>query len=544
MMGKPLVISSDNKIYLIESLDQNYIVGKNLKKYATLIKMPEGIHTYIIDDYSLWSAASMSITAEEILQFLLKNSKNKVPQKVKAYINSVIKEFYTVNIVYKRDEVTVVAKNKLTMDKVMREIQSKGSKKSENRVIPVKMSNHLTFNINKKDIITLKGRLLSVGVFAIEIVENIEEITFKASGKLYSYQAEAIGLFLNTIKSTLKGRGVITMPPGTGKTLVGLKVIETLKVRTLVLVENDISYKVWKEEIECWSNLSSAAQDKIKINIINSNITIVTYNTAKNKMFSELADIEWGLIIYDDVHKLPAKQTAKTAYFFSQYKLALGSILKRYDQGEYKIFKAIGPSIYSLSIKELEEDGVQIKVNCNFIKTPNINGKNENIDDKKHTALEVYKAIDVNFPNCKIVIASFYLDYLKYLKEKIEQQVLYMNHKTPKEERYEMIDDFNNGSYDKLLASKLLERLPLMGIDIVLAISCHGVSERDEYMRIGKLKSSNMGKRDKVGYYYTFAPIGSDEEKICKKRIRMMSRHGYRFRILKLSNVKKEGEER
>lgn len=539
-MGKSLVIHNDNRIYVIEQQDKTYKIEKQLNLFATSIKTPERIHTYEIDEYSLWSAAALDIKSIDILEFLKINSNNQMPENVKSYINDTIKDFWTVNFNYKDDHIVLIESNNVKVMKIVKEKIKERNEKDKDKKIVIMKNKSLSFAVNMDESQILKDILIKSNLFIKETVSNVSQIAIKVDCELYEYQKEAVEAFINGNGKDIVKRGLVTMPPGSGKTLVGLKIIETLKVRTLILVEKQDSFNIWRDEIYEKTNFNQSVKDTIECNKINDNITIVTYRNTQGQLFEKINQERWGLIIYDDAHKLPSPKNQRTAFIASPYKLALGSIIHRADNNQNLIYKAIGPKLYSSTIKELEARNIHIKVDCMEIKLPQNYWEIKNSDEELHKEakniykLESYKLIEGKHGDGNYVIGTYYQDVGEKFYNDINNAELAISDKLPQKEREEFLYHINSRNFYKLIASEIIEKLPLKNIDVYISISYKGSSNREEYLRIGKLKSSNIKTDetiDKIGYYYALVNINTKEEEKYRERRDNMISYGYKFKI-------------
>lgn len=538
MKRRPLIVQNDGSIYVLEELDSDYYVEAKLNRFASFVKAPEHIHTYKLDEYSLWSVAALGEKADDIISFLEVNAKNSIPEDVQNYIRNEIKEFWTVDFKYtSSDTVLIEATSHEVLDIIIRKVKEQNEKEGNKKII-IDRQKGLSLVVSRKDSDFLKDILLDTYIIINEIVEGINENLFEVDVGLYDYQNEAVNAFLNENKIMNK-HGVIIMPPGCGKTLVGLKIIENIRLRTLILVENELSFNVWKDEIESRTNLSSEAKEEIKYNTLNSNISIFTYLKAQEvDTFDILSKEKWGLIIYDDAHKLPADGSRVLAFIPSRYKLAMSSIIERQDNNEYIIYKAIGPKIYNLTLKEAEAKNIQIKVKCYEFKLPYKPWNSIKSDSRKlmlTKARNLYKISAYNTisnKHNKTILASTFREIGDKFKE-IITDALQIDGRV-KKSRNEIIEKYNNRNSGILIISDLLETSHLEGIDTIISISYNGKSTREEYLRIGRLKSSNMKDTSKPGYYYAFVSKDTIEEEKYRIRRQEMVKRGYRFEILEM----------
>jgi len=508
-----------------EKIDITYKAEDELSKFATLIKTPSFIHTYKIDEYSLWSAAVMELRADDIIKFLEDNTINEVPETIIAYIKDTIRDFWTLEFYV--DEEIALKGNGMAILKLL-------SDEKINKLVVSKSEFILTFN--KSDYYELRNALIAHNVFLIEVCENerFSDLRLKPETELYPYQEEAVNEFIS------RGRGVILMPPGAGKTLVGLRVIEHYKYCTLIFVKDEGSYKTWKEEISDRTNL----QEDIVYNEINPNkkINICSYRYGVENIDNFDFNLSWGFIIYDDANNLPAKQSQNLAYIPSKHKLAMESLLSRTDNNEYLIFKTIGANVYNLTLKKLEVIYHQIKVKCIEVKVPFIPWDNFDEKDDNHTVskseakVQAFVLIDKKHEYNNKVMISYFKSVSQRLGGALNISVADGDNANI---RGELVNKFNNEIIDKVIFTKIIEKLPLKNIDVLTSLSYHGESERDEYIRIGKLKSSN-GFGDKTGYYYALVSRETKEEEIYAGRRRFMIKHGYDFKIVNLEDLRGE----
>lgn len=546
MKKRSIVVHNDRRIYVVEeSLDDDYEVERELNNFASLIKVPEGIHTYELDEYSLWSSAALGLKYEDIISFLQDNSRNIVSDKIKIYIKNKIKEFWTIKLKYVSDnKVILEANDNRTIKELLIKIRYGKEVELAKAQISIISINEIIAVLEYKDIYSLKEFLINSSFFINEIIESIKEIKVKVNVDLFDYQIDAVNSFISGNKGMTIGRGVISMPPGSGKTLVGLKIIESLKVKTLVLVENKESFSCWLDELEDKTNLAEKSKSLIKYNELNSIISIITYRAAQ-ELLDKIKSECWGLIIYDDAHKLPGPKSKVLGYIQSKYKLALGSILKREDNKHYIIYKAVGPKIYNLTLRELEIRGIQIQVICTEIKTPRNywdfeereNEKELLKEAKNQNKIEIYKLLEEKHKNSKIVLVSTYREIANKFHDIIDNSIL-IDGKINPSNRKALVEEYNSKNVGKLIVSELLEKLQVNNIDVIIALSYIGKSEREEYLRIGKLKSSNLYK-NKLGYYYALVSENTCEEMVFKKRSQDMVKHGYKFKIRYYGNSNK-----
>jgi DNA excision repair protein ERCC-3 len=539
LKGRALVVHNNRKVYVIEALDNNYEIERELNKFAALIKVPEGIHTYELDEYSLWSAAALGLKSDYIINFLEVNSRHMISDSIKDYIQDKIKEFWTVKLVYSTGDIVILHASDMRLVTILlAKVREVKAKEEISDKLALEKQENLRLLIRCKDTYFLKELLLAQNIFIDESLDDLGNSDLKVTTDLYDYQKAAVESFILNHDGVVKGRGVISMPPGSGKTLVGLKIIEVLKVKTLVLVENKHSFESWIEAMKEHTSLGEKAEYSIRYNELDDKVSIITYLEAQ-KILSNMLSVQWGLIIYDDAHKLPSPKSKILAYLISKYKLALGSILKREDNNQYIIYKAVGPKIYNLTLREMELKGIQIRVECCEVKIPQHyweevdmqHGKKFLREAKNQNKIDVYKRLNERHRNGKIVLVSTFNDIGDKFNENIGDAIIIDGRIKDPRVRRELTEEFNKKNVGRLIVSELLEKLQLSDIDVLISLSYIGESEREEYLRIGKLKSSNPYKK-KIGYYYALVSENTCEDEAYKKRSQDMVKYGYRFKII------------
>lgn len=537
MNNKPLIVHSDRKIYLIEKLDSEYVVEDELNAYATLIRTPANVHTYCLDEFSLWSASVLGVREDTIIQFLQNNSKNILPERIVKYIKDTIKDFWTMELHVGKDCFKLEGNSK-AIDKVVdiKDIKSK-----------ILIQNKSIVIFDKKDFYNIRKILLKQNVYLIEKNDRFARCNLKIKHNvtLYKYQKKAVEKFINTKNEKIYGRGVITMPPGSGKTIVALKIIEIMKVNTLILIKSKDEYNQWLNEIKDKTNFDEryVAYNEFQAD---KPICICTYKHVAGELDDGNIESPWGLIIYDDANSLPAQKSSKTAYITSKYKLAMDSILWRSDHNESLIFKTIGPKIFNLTLKKLEQNCYQIKVKCYEVKIPFQSWDIKEEKNSNHTAsknankIEAYRLIQNRHENEQKILVSHFIKVSKKFSETFDIDLCDGN--SDYDFREKVIEIFNNKKIDSISFTDIFENQILKNIDVLVALSYHGKSAREEYLRIGKLKSSNEERRI-IGYYYALVSENTEEEKIYIERRNKMLKYGYDFKIITLDELRRRSSE-
>ncbi|OWZ83372.1 DEAD/DEAH box helicase family protein [Natranaerobius trueperi] len=554
MYFNPLIIHNDGKIFLVKNIDNHYKVAQVLTDFADMVKLPEGVSTFELSPYALWSAAAKGYKSEDILSFLKDNSCNVLDRALESRIIETVRQYKSLELFQSRDYLMLQAVRPEIIEKVLRDKKIKG--KMINR--PNECT--LLFDISEK--VTLKKQLFKLELFAIDTTNergkklDIKFLKTTRSGidfKFRDYQLQAVNSFLNN-KDKTGGGGVIIMPPRSGKTFVGLKVIEKLKKNTLIITENDDSAASWKNELLDKTDLSEGSisfYNNDQKNLEPITITTYRYLTSEEQRIDYLDKQEWGLVIYDDAHKLPAPKYQRTSDISSKYKLALAATLARSDKKGSFLYALIGPKWYEILPQTLRQEGYLSNIECREVKVPlsekdkenykyfkvysNDNGVLRQIAAKNDKKTDVFAHLIR--PQKRTAIASYYKDIAKQIGD--NYHLNYITGEIEPNIRKEIVKRFNNGDIDCLIHTQVGEQVNLRNLDVMISISYHGGSAREEYLRLGKLME--VDKRDKDGWFFSIISTRTIEESDYKNRRKSLINYGYRFKILDSRDLTKGG---
>jgi len=547
LVHKPLVVHNDRSIYLLEWMDQTGSIAQELTEFADFIKAPEEVHTYKLSPYALWSAAAKGLKIQEIFSTLERYSCNTIEATLKAQISKNVTDFGTLELLKKDGLLELKAKNKDIVDTVC------ATKQINPNIIDRPGELTLRFNLNYR--IELKRELYKKDLFVIDHANligepfdiNIRKMT--RSGEQLNfrdYQIKAAQEYLRN-KNSAGGGGSIIMPPFSGKSLVGIKIIEALKTHTLIIVENEASLKRWSDELD---DKTDVAEDCIACYTSTNQeikpITISTYSfLASNQIaMGKLTQINWGLAIYDDAHKLPAETYLQTVDIPSQYKLAMASTLARYDGNGNLVLALVGPKWFEIVPKALEAMGYQVPITCVEVMVPLSEKDSEKYNSE--TKVHLRRTIAQFNDNKEMAIETLFkrdfdknmvfVSYRKELAKRIAMKLrVPLVSSATYEDSYKIRDSFNEGKLTRIATTSIVEKVDLRGIDILVAFSYHGESEREEYLRIGKLMDATGGRVR--SYFIALVSKNTIEESDYSSRRSRLINYGYRFRIVELEEL-------
>ena len=376
MKNKPLIVQSDNTVLLETEADNFEEVRDKIILFCELVKSPEFIHTYKITPLSLWNAAFGKMMAKEIIKILKKYSKYPVPQTVISEIENQTAKFGAVKLLkYDSDYLKIKREKKIPLKEIL-------SNKRFNK-FKLKALNEKEFLIKTEHRGDFKLEMTKIGYPVNDFAGYIDgtplniELRVKTKKNLSpfilrDYQLEAVNAFYAN-GSKYGGSGTVVLPCGSGKTIVAIGIMSKLKTETLIISTNITAIKQWKEELLDKTDLKedmigeySGETKNIKPVTIAS-YQIITYRKNKKssfKHFSIFNERNWGLIIYDEVHLLPAPVFRVVSSLQSRRRLGLTATLIREDGLEEEVFALIGPKKYELPWKKLETTGWIAKSYC------------------------------------------------------------------------------------------------------------------------------------------------------------------------------------
>ncbi|HJZ57867.1 MAG TPA: helicase-associated domain-containing protein, partial [Gemmataceae bacterium] len=362
--ANPFIVQSDRSI-LVEVDNPKYAEARDaLAPFAELEKSPEHIHTYRISNLSLWNAAAAGFTAEQVLDVLRKYTRFPIPPNLPADIAETVSR-------YGRVKLERIDQNKLKLVCADRPLLVELSRQKKLKDYLGEQLDDTSFAIDPAHRGVLKQALIAIGYPAEDLAGytsgavlplTLREVA--ASGlpfRVRDYQRDAADVF-HAGGDVRGGSGVIVLPCGAGKTIVGLAAMALLQKSALILTTSITAVKQWKREI---LDKTTLTEDEVKEYtgetkeigpVTIATYQILTYRPDKSEDFPHFGlfdERDWGLIVYDEVHLLPAPVFRVTATIQARRRLGLTATLIREDGREGDVFSLIGPKKYDVPWREL-----------------------------------------------------------------------------------------------------------------------------------------------------------------------------------------------
>jgi len=533
----PLIVQSDRTVLLETDHADATTARHELAIFAELERAPEHIHTYRITKLGLWNARAAGHDATFILDSLNRWSKYPVPPGVEKEISETIARFGRLVIARNEQGLTLTSQDLAVITEV-----------SSNRKVSELLGERIEFGFQVKDWARgqLKQELLKLGWPAEDNAGftpgTPHPIELNTDGwTLREYQKEAVEKF------EAGGSGVVVLPCGAGKTLVGAATMAKIKTNTLILVTNTVSARQWRAELLARTSLTEdeiAEYSGSSKNI--APVTIATYQILTTKRKGEFAHLEllnardWGLVVYDEVHLLPAPIFKMTADLQARRRLGLTATLVREDGRESDVFSLIGPKRFDAPWKDIEAQGYIAPANCFEVRVslPDEDRMAYAIGDQDarfRTAATAKAKIPIMQKLIKkhagepTLIIGQYLDQIEEVS--LTLGIPKLTGETPIEERERLFAAFRSGELSALVVSKVANfSVDLPEASVAIQISGAFGSRQEEAQRLGRLLRPKADGRSAV--FYTLVARDTVEQDFAQNRQRFLAEQGYSYEIM------------
>ncbi|MBK9578859.1 MAG: DEAD/DEAH box helicase [Fibrobacterota bacterium] len=549
MHDKPLIVQGDLTL-LLETEGAGYLAARDaIAPFTELVKSPEYVHTYRISHLSLWNAAATGRSAEEVLSALSEHSRFPVPATVVREVTQYMGRYGTLQLVRDGQDLFLVAKDPLAL---MEARHVKGAQPwILDQVAPDRCRVDGAFRGHLKLALTLAGlpvEDLAGYTIGDPLSFRLREVS--ESGKpfaLRNYQAEAAEVF-HAAGSVKGGAGTIVLPCGAGKTVVAIGAMNLCQCHTLILTTNVVAVRQWMREILDKTTLTPdqvgeyTGETKDIRPVTLATYQILTYRRSKEDTFPHFGLFQarkWGLIVYDEVHLLPAPVFRVSAEVQATRRLGLTATLVREDQKEGDVFALIGPKRYDVPWKTLESQGWIATATCTEIRIPQpvaryveyaqasdrekIRISSEN-PGKKAVVEELIEA----HPDDSILVIGQYLTQLDELAAELDIPLI--TGKTPQRERERLFGDFRDGRLRVLMVSKVGNfAIDLPDASVMIQISGTFGSRQEEAQRLGRILRPKEDGRQ--AHFYSLVTRDTREQDFAMHRQLFLVEQGYQYHV-------------
>ncbi|MBF4993434.1 DEAD/DEAH box helicase [Arthrobacter gandavensis] len=546
MVDGPLIVQSDKTILLEVDHPSAVEARHAIAAFAELERAPEHIHSYRLTPLGLWNARAAGLDAEQVLNTLLTYSRFPVPHTLLVDIEETMSRYGRLRLEKDPQHGLVLRTNDYpVLEEVLhaKKIQPLLGPRIDGETVVVQSAMRGQ----------LKQLLLKLGWPAEDLAGYVDgtphPILLDEDGwALRPYQK------LATENFWAGGSGVVVLPCGAGKTLVGAAAMATSSTTTLILVTNTVSARQWKDELLKRTSLTedeigeySGAVKEVRP------VTIATYQVLTLKRGGlyphlELLDAnDWGLIIYDEVHLLPAPIFRMTADLQARRRLGLTATLVREDGREGEVFSLIGPKRYDAPWKDIEAQGYIAPAECIEVRVDlprdervayamAEDGDKYRLCSTSETKSKVVEDLVRRHEGDQILVIGQYIDQLDELAERLDAPVI--KGSTAVKERQRLFNDFREGKLKTLVVSKVANfSIDLPEASVAIQVSGSFGSRQEEAQRLGRLLRPKSDGR--AAHFYTVVARDTLDQDFAAKRQRFLAEQGYAYSIQDAADIEK-----
>jgi len=538
-LAGPLIVQSDKTLLLEVDHPAADACRRAIAPFAELERAPEHVHTYRLTPLGLWNARAAGHDAEQVVAVLLEYSRYPVPHALLIDVAETISRYGRLQLVnHPVHGLVLRALDRAVLTEVLRSRRTAGL---------------LGARIDDDDVAVhpsergrLKQVLLKLGWPADDLAGYVDgeahPITLRLDDwSLRPYQVQAVESFWHG------GSGVVVLPCGAGKTLVGAGAMARSGTTTLILVTSAVAARQWRDELLRRTSLTdeeigeySGARKQVRP------VTIATYQvltTRRKGVYThlELLDArDWGLIVYDEVHLLPAPVFRMTADLQARRRLGLTATLLREDGREDDVFSLIGPKRYDAPWRDIEAQGwiapaVCVEVRLTLPETDRLVYATAEREDRYRLAAsatgknEVVEKLVARHADEQVLVIGQYLDQLAELAEHLDAPLI--TGATSVQERQRLFDGFRDGSVRRLVVSKVTNfSVDLPEAAVAIQVSGSFGSRQEEAQRLGRIMRPKADGR--TAHFYAVVARDTVDQEFAAHRQRFLAEQGYTYRIV------------
>ena len=555
--ANPLIVQGDRTVLLEVDNPLHAEARDALAPFAELEKSPEHIHTYRLSPLSLWNAAAAGITADGMIDALTRYSKFPLPPTLSTDLKELVSRYGRVRLQRFEEGLRLVTDDVALLEELCRQKSVKiflGERINPNSVA-----------VSDAHRGVLKQALIAVGYPAEDLAGytdgtalNVEVREITRGGvqfRVRDYQKMAVDAF-HAGGDVRGGSGVVVLPCGAGKTIVGLTALARLKKNTLVLTTSTTAVEQWKREILDKTDLPDdmiatyTGDSKEIAPVTLATYQIVTYRPKKDGDFPHFGlfnSMDWGLIIYDEVHLLPAPVFRVTAEIQARRRLGLTATLLREDGREEDVFSLIGPKKFDVPWRVLESKGWIAEAVCHEVRLGlpaearmeyavaewrdkfRLASENEVKDELVALLLEQHDG-----PEDRVIVIGQYLKQLRRLAARFDLPLI--TGQTTNPEREELYQKFRKGVIKRLILSKVGNfAIDLPDANVMIQVSGTFGSRQEEAQRLGRILRPKSS--DTPASFYTLVSRDTREMDFAHHRQLFLTEQGYSYEILDESDI-------
>ncbi|MBA2310331.1 MAG: DEAD/DEAH box helicase [Pseudonocardiales bacterium] len=544
MSDGPLIVQSDKTLLLEVDHPAAAEARAAIAPFAELERSPEHVHTYRVTPLALWNARAAGHDAEQVVDALIRHSRYAVPQPLLVDVVDTMARYGRLQLTnHPVHGLVMVSLDRAVLEEVLRQRKIApllGTRIDDDTVL-----------VHPSERGRLKQALLKIGWPAEDLAGYVDGEHHAISLQeddwaLRDYQrAAADGFWAG-------GSGVVVLPCGAGKTLVGAAAMAHAQATTLILVTSTVAGRQWKRELIARTSLTeeeigeySGERKEIRP------VTIATYQVMTRRSKGEYRHLElfdarnWGLIVYDEVHLLPAPVFRMTADLQSRRRLGLTATLVREDGREGDVFSLIGPKRYDAPWRDIESQGWIAPADCVEVRVTLTDAERlayataepdqrYRLASTARSKLAVVRAVLERHPDEPALVIGAYLDQLEELGEALEAPILQGSTRTA--EREALFDAFRRGELPRLVVSKVANfSIDLPEASVAVQVSGTFGSRQEEAQRLGRLLRPKGDGRQ--AHFYSVVSRDTLDTDYAAHRQRFLAEQGYAYRIVDAADL-------
>lgn len=546
----PLVVQSDKSVLLEVNNELHAEARDALARFAELEKSPEYLHTYRITPLSLWNAAAAGLSAQEILASLERYAKYELPENVRVDVAEIISRYGRLKLHREGSDLVLRSDDRALITEIARHKSLAPLLKGQ--------ADERTLLADPGNRGRLKQALVGFGYPAEDLAGYTRgaDLPFalrenaldgEAFG-LRPYQQAAVDVF-HAGGDVRGGSGVVVLPCGAGKTVVGMGTMVALQTATLILTPSTVAARQWIDELLDKTTLTGdqigeyTGLEKQVRPVTISTYQIMTYRKRKTADFPHFAlfnQANWGLIIYDEVHLLPAPVFRITAELQARRRLGLTATLVREDHHETDVFSLIGPKKFDMPWKMLEKQGWIAEAECYEVRL-NLPDEDRMVyaltpDEEKYRFAATHpikhQTLDQileKHPQDNIIIIGMYISQLEAVAARYQAPLI--TGSTAVRDRQRLLEQFRFGEIQKLVISKVGNfSIDLPEANVMVQISGTFGSRQEEAQRLGRiLRPKQHGL---LAHFYSIVIRDTRDQDFASNRQLFLTEQGYHYRII------------
>lgn len=546
-MTGPLIVQSDKTLLLEVDHPDADACRRAIAPFAELERAPEHVHTYRLTPLGLWNARAAGHDAEQVVAVLLEHSRYPVPHALLVDVAETMDRFGRLQLVaHPVHGLVLHALDRAVLEEVLRSRRTAG-------MLGVRIDDD-DVAVHPSERGHLKQALLKLGWPAEDLAgyvdgeaHDIDLVT--RDWHLRPYQEQAVESFWHG------GSGVVVLPCGAGKTLVGAGAMARSRTTTLILVTNTVAARQWRDELLRRTTLTddeigeySGSRKQVRP------VTIATYQVLTTRRKGtyphlELLDArDWGLIVYDEVHLLPAPVFRMTADLQARRRLGLTATLVREDGREDDVFSLIGPKRFDAPWKDIEAQGYIAPAECIEVRLTLPDGERiayatAEPEERYRLAAtasgknRVVERLAARHAGEQVLVIGQYLDQLTELAEHLGSPLI--TGATTVRERQRLFDAFRAGEIDRLVVSKVANfSVDLPEAAVAIQVSGSFGSRQEEAQRLGRIMRPKSDGR--TAHFYAVVARDTVDQDFAAHRQRFLAEQGYAYRIVDAEDLAAE----